>query len=169
MPVPADPAPASGPGALAKRTDGGPAQKLRDLPDAKYGEQATYQDQQKAAPLSQTPSVPTAPQANPAADAVVPFGAETQRPDEPVTSGAALGAGPGTESLGIQPQQVAAQDAGKVSQYLPILEAMANMPDALPGSRMFVNLLKAQAAPQQGPTEGPAAAPVQGGPVLGAQ
>lgn len=41
---PTNPAPVSGPGAMSKRTDGGPAQKLRDLPDAQYGEAATYRD-----------------------------------------------------------------------------------------------------------------------------
>jgi hypothetical protein len=37
---PSKPASVSGPGKLSRRTDGGPAQKLRDIPDAKYGENA---------------------------------------------------------------------------------------------------------------------------------
>lgn len=180
MPAPASPAPVSGPGALARRTDGGPAQKLSRLPDAKYGEQATYQADQRGAPLSQTPGPGGAPPAgladllaqhlaSPVAQQVVPFSAPTNRPGEPVTTGAALGPGPGPEALGIAPKQIVNQDvSGKVSQYLPILEAMANMPDALPGSRMYVNLIKAQGQPQ-GPTQGPAAFPQQGGPVLGSQ
>jgi hypothetical protein len=150
------------------------------LPDAKYGEQATYQADQQGAPLSQTPTPPAGGGgsladllaqhlASPQAQAVVPFSAPTNRPGEPVTSGAQMGPGPGPESLGIAPQQIVNQDvSGKLSQYLPILEAMANMPDALPGSRMFVNLIKAQAQPQ-GPTQGPAAFPQSPGPALGAQ
>lgn len=44
---PSNPAPVSGPGAMSKRTDGGPVQKLRDLPDAQYGEAATFRDLQQ--------------------------------------------------------------------------------------------------------------------------
>src|SRR5882724_605261 len=152
MPAPASPAPVSGPGALSKRTDGGPAQKLSQLPDAKYGENATYQADQRGAPMAQTPDLGVPDMSNSAAANVTPLNAESARPGEPVTSGADLGPGPGSQALGIAPQQVISQDAVKTSQYLPILEAMANMPDALPGSRMFVNLIKAQAAPQQGAT-----------------
>jgi hypothetical protein len=49
---PSSPAPVSGPGAGSKRTDGGPVQKLRELPDANYGEAATYRDLQQSAPLA---------------------------------------------------------------------------------------------------------------------
>jgi hypothetical protein len=145
MPAPTRPAPVSGPGALSRRTDGGPAQKLRALPDAKYGEQATYQQDQRGAPLAQAQGVPSAPPVgvNERANAVVPFSAPTQRPDEPVTAGAAMGPGPGPEALGISPQQVEQQDASGISKNLPFLEYVANLPDSAQGSRMYVNLLKA--------------------------
>lgn len=145
MPAPTSPAPVSGPGTLARRTDGGPAQKLRNLPDAKYGEQATYQQDERGAPMSQTPSPSASPQipVNPMAGAVVPFSQPTQNPTEPVTSGVPIGAGPGPEALGISPQQVVAGDADKVSKYLPVLDMVANMPDSLPGSRLMVNLIRA--------------------------
>lgn len=98
----------SGPGKLSRRTDRGPAQKIRELPDAQYGEAATYKDLQQQAPLSQTP---TAPPARPAAPRgggpqVTPMGAPTERPNEPVTAGADAGAGPGTDALGISPPGV---------------------------------------------------------------
>lgn len=143
MPAPQNPAPVSGPGALSRRTDGGPAQKLRALPDAKYGEQATYQQDQRGAPLAQSQGAPAAPPVNTRANAVVPFSAPTQRPDEPVTAGAAMGPGPGPEALGISPQQVEQADASNISKNLPFLEFVANLPDANQGSRMYVNLLKA--------------------------
>lgn len=150
MPPPQNPAGVSGPGALSKRTDGGPAQALRDLPDAKYGENSQFQALQQGASLSASPSPqgqaqpfdPNSLPPNPAAAQVTPLSAPTARPDEPVTSGAALGPGAGPSALGGQPAQVADQDMGKISQSLPLFEMMANMNDALPSTRLFVNLLK---------------------------
>lgn len=89
----------SGPGQLARRTDRGPVQKLMQIPDAAYGEQATYSDLQRQAPLSQTPG-PT-PQPSQASDtnagtvgaggpAPTPLGAPTARPNDPMTPGNVL-------------------------------------------------------------------------------
>lgn len=150
MPPPQNPAGVSGPGALSKRTDGGPAQALKDLPDAKYGENSQFQALQQGASLSASPSPqgqapsldPNSLPPNPAAGQVVPLSAPTGRPDEPVTSGAAAGAGPGPSALGGGTQQAASQDMGKISQSLPLFEMMANMNDAMPSTRLFVNLLK---------------------------
>lgn len=103
MGTPANPAPVSGPGALSRRTDNGPAQKLRDLPDAQYGEAATYADLQRGAPLAQTPSPSGVPSPGgggaSAPPSFVGFGAPTQRPNEPVTAGADAGAGPDSSVL----------------------------------------------------------------------
>lgn len=149
MPPPSRPAAVSGPGPMSRRTDGGAAQALRDLPDARYGENSQFQSLQQGAALSASPGPtgsPLSPDSlppNPAANSVVPFSAPSGRPDEPVTSGASLGAGPDTSALGIQPGQVEQQDLGKVAQSLPLLEMLANQPDALPSTRLMVNLLKA--------------------------
>lgn len=150
MPPPQNPAGVSGPGALSKRTDGGPAQALKDLPDAKYGENSQFQSLQQGASLSASPSPQGQAQPfdanalppNPAASQVVPLSAPSGRPGEPVTSGAAMGAGPGTEAIAGQPQQAAQQDIGKLSQSLPFFEMLANMPDANPSTRMLVNMVK---------------------------
>lgn len=150
MPPPQNPAGVSGPGALSKRTDGGPAQALKDLPDARYGENSQFQALQQGASLSASPSPQGQAQPfdanalppNPAAGQVTPLSAPTARPNEPVTAGAAMGAGPGPSALGGQPAQVADQDMGKISQSLPLFEMMANMHDATPSTRLFVNLLK---------------------------
>lgn len=178
MPAPARPAGTSGPGVYARRTDGGPAQQLRDLPNAKYGENQDYQALQRGAALAQTPgpgasSVPASPTqgpVNPLAGAIVPFSAESQRPFEPVTAGAAAGLGPGPEALGISPAQVAQQDVSKLSAYLPILEFVANLPTSSPGSRLFVNYLKgnqsASAAQSPGPAPGGPAVQNPGGPAV---
>lgn len=150
MPPPQNPAGVSGPGPLSKRTDGGPAQALRDLPDAKYGENSQFQSLQQGASLSASPTPQGQPSPfdqgslppNPAAGQVVPFTAGTSRPEEPVTAGAALGPGPGITAMGTNPAQVEQQDMAKIGQSLPLFEMMANMNDALPSTRLFVNLLR---------------------------
>lgn len=152
MPPPARPAQVSGMGPQSRRTDGGAAQALQALPDAKYGENSQFQSLQQGAPLSASgvsPQVQGSPMdmgnlpSNPAAGQVVPFSAPTNRPNEPVTAGAALGAGPGTSALGVNPAQVEQQDMGRIATSLPLFEYLANMNDALPSSRLMVNLLKA--------------------------
>lgn len=154
MPPPAQPAQVSGPGPMSRRTDGGAAQAMMDLPNAKYGENSQFQSLQQGASLSASPSPTGTPVGmdanglppNPAASQVVPIGAPTNRPNEPVTSGAALGAGPGPASLGINPGQVERQDLSTISTSMPLLEYLANMPDALPSSRLLVNLIKSGAS-----------------------
>lgn len=151
MPPPSRPAQVSGPGPLSRRTDGGAAQALKDLPDAKYGENSQFQSLQQGAPLSASPSPGGSASPldqgmlppNPAAGQVVPSSAPTMRPNEPVTSGAALGAGPGTSALGINPAQAEQQDMHTLAPSMPLFEMLANMPDALPSTRLMVNLLKA--------------------------
>jgi hypothetical protein len=59
--APRNPAPASGPGKLARRTDGGPGQKVMTPTGLPYGDAGALEAQQKSAALSQSPSVPTAP------------------------------------------------------------------------------------------------------------
>lgn len=144
---PTNPAPVSGPGQLSRRTDGGPSaprQPIRALPDAAYGEQATYQEDQRGAPMAAGASPVDTPMPSPAdLSSVVPFGEATQRPGEAVTSGAATGAGPGPEALGLGR---GAQD-DPVIQYmvsaLPMLELASNLPFAGPEFKQFVRRLRA--------------------------
>jgi hypothetical protein len=141
---PSQPAPVSGPGAGSKRTDGGPAQKLRDLPDAQYGEAATFRSLQEKAPLAQTPSATAPRRSSPggggAGSGITPMGAPTTRPDQPITAGMGQGAA-GLDGL------AKAQEAGdldRLKRYLPALVEMANRPDATPGFRNYVRLLRAK-------------------------
>lgn len=139
---PSNPAPASGPGAQSKRTDGGPAQKLRDLPDAQYGEAATFRSLQEQAPLAQSPSG-KAPRPSAGAGAgspVTPLSAPSTRPDEPVTAGLGKG-GAGLDGLAQAQEQ---GDLDRLRRYLPALVEMANRPDATPGFRNYVRLLRAR-------------------------
>lgn len=91
---PSNPAPVSGPGELSQRTDGGaidgmsqPAQEWKGLP---YSENKAVNDQQAGASLAGDPY----PTVN-----ITPLGADTQRPDEPVTQGNPFGDGAGTEVM----------------------------------------------------------------------
>jgi hypothetical protein len=82
---------ASGPGKFSKRTD---------LPSAYYGEGVETSAIKSGAPLASTPDVrPSQAPAVPAQEAVTPLFAPTQRPEEPITAGVAVGAGPGPEAL----------------------------------------------------------------------
>lgn len=139
--TPSAPAPTSGPGALSKRTDGGPAQKLRDLPDAQYGEAATYRDLQQSAPLAQSPSQgkPSGQSRGGAGRSGPPFSAPTAYPDQPVTAG--LGAAVAPNPLD---QQMDQQDLDQLRKYLPALMEAASRPDATQSFRNYVRLLRAK-------------------------
>src|SRR5690349_2461497 len=132
----------SGPGALSRRTDTGPAQKLTSLPDAEYGENATYQDLQRQAPLAQAPDGAQAA-AQASADAVgrvIPFGAGTQQPNTPVTDGAAAGPGAGPGAMGLVPQSD--QDYATIAEDVGVLEFMASQPGASWATRNLVRRIK---------------------------
>lgn len=113
---PENPAPSSGPGALSQRTDGGPGQGAKYIPGLPYGQgQETY-NQQTAAPMSAgtpMPSAPSTPMEMPS-----PLNAPTARPNEPITSGIDLGAGPGSGVMGLPTQQpTLATTLRKIAQF----------------------------------------------------
>ena len=86
---PNKPAAVSGPGALSARTDGGAGsstQPIRRIPGQQYGESKALVEQQQAAPL---PSVAQPGTTGRGVDVFAP----TERPQEPITEGAMLGAG----------------------------------------------------------------------------
>ena len=117
---------------------------MRDLPNAEYGENATYKDLQKGAALGQSDPTKVAEQeyqGNPAAGNVIPMGAPSQDPGTPVTAGANAGAGPGMEALGLIPQKK--QDMDAQIKYLPVLEYMANQEGAPWALRNAVRKIKA--------------------------
>jgi hypothetical protein len=139
---PTRPAPVSGPGKLSRRTDDGPTkQRIAALPDAAYGEQATFRSDQQGAPMAKAGS---ARQGGTFAAAdlsrVVPFGSDSQRPTEPVTAGAAVGDGPGPAALGLPP----AVDPGVqyIRSLLPMFELAASLPTSSFGFRQFVRRLR---------------------------
>lgn len=143
---PARPAPASGPGALSRRTDGGPQAK-RDLPNAAYGEAAAFNDIQSGAAMAGSPDAGarTAQMAR-QMPAITPLSEPTQRPDEPVTAGSPSGPGPGPEAIGLMGSQPGQNrmDAQSLASYMPSLERMANTPGAPPSFVRFVRYIRTQ-------------------------
>lgn len=128
---PTNPAPASGPGRLSKRTDGGPGQKLSVANGLPYGERQQTLAQERTAPMAQADSVapapipsgpPAGPGGAPAAATGMNFGAPTARPNEPITHGVDIGPGGGPEQLPVT-QQPAYQSLGPMSQMLAQLSA----------------------------------------------
>jgi hypothetical protein len=151
--APGNPAPVSGPGAMSARTDGQPGQAMQSLANARYGEQKAFQQIQGGAPMATAPSVGHGPSNGEFAQAMqgggptpVPFGAPTQRPGEPVTTGAAMGAGAGPEALNLPPS-TNKQDYVALRPALPALQLLANLPGATPGAKQFVRYLQSGGLP----------------------
>lgn len=146
---PSKPAPVSGPGKLSKRTDGGPAQKLRPTTGGPYGDAASMTDLQRSAPMAADGPSPAqqAPSSAPPPQPVnvTPFGAPSTKPDEPVTSGNPLGAGVGPEAMGVSNplDQADQQDARRLLDYLPVLEFIANQPGSSAAMKAYVRQIKA--------------------------
>lgn len=137
--TPSDPAPVSGPGALSRRTDGGPTQmKVTDVP---YGEAQAFEQQQSAAPLHAAAT--SGPKPAPAAYAPAPFNAPTAMPDVPVTAGASVGAGPGMDALGL-PAKGNVELRQTMGQWLPVLMRMADSSTSTPTFRRQVRDLIAR-------------------------
>lgn len=94
---------AAGPGKFSVRTDG------LSLPSAAYGEGVETAAIKGGAPMATTPDVRGATNTEvrqaAAAGPITPLFAPSERPEEPITSGISMGAGPGPEVLAMRPQQ----------------------------------------------------------------
>lgn len=131
---PSNPAPVSGPGKLARRTDGGPTQM--DLPNADYGENKTFREAQSGASL-RPPTGGGGMAAGGGMPSFTGLAEPSSMPDTPVTDGAASGPGAGLSALGIiiDPNRA---DAQHLSRYLPALINIANHDDTPPSTRRWV-------------------------------
>ncbi len=148
---PRNPAPASGPGKLSRRTDGGPGQKLMAPTGMPYGDQQGLLAQERLAPMAQADNMPAPPPmsapvgqasaAGPAAGQFPDFGRPTERPDEPISHGVDIGPGGGSEVLPLQHQpQFASQ--GPITQMLQRFSA-ADMTGSMAGLYEFARALGA--------------------------
>ena len=132
----------AGPGKFSTRTDG-----LSFQSDA-YGAGVENAANKAGAPMAKTPDVRGARASDVRAAAasapVTPLYAPSERPDEPVTAGIPMGAGPGPEVLGInQPSADTDADRQRLLSYLPALEAIAQSPNSSQSFRNYVRLLRA--------------------------
>lgn len=131
---------AAGPGKFSKRTD---------LPSSGYGEGVETAAIKSGAPLATTPDVrPTSRSdmgmAPSQVERITPLYAPTQRPDEPITSGIAMGEGPGPEVLGmnnIQPEDDTNFRATML-EYMPVLNYIAGLPSTSPETRKALRQLR---------------------------
>lgn len=70
------------------------------------------------------------------------------RPDEPITAGLGLGAGPGAEALGAFGPQSPTPDMAQLARYLPTLELLALQPGTSQKVRNMVRLIKSELNPE---------------------
>ena len=133
----------AGPGPFSVRTDG------LSLPSAGYGEGVETQAIKQGAPLAKTPDVRGAQgsQVKEAAQKAAPVTslyAPTERPQEPVTTGIAMGPGAGPEVMG-QAAPMSADDMAfraNIMDYLPVLSYVASLPNTSPETRKAIRQLR---------------------------
>src|SRR5665647_729580 len=138
--APQSPAAVSGPGKFAKRTD---SQPVTDIPNAAYGEQAAFRSIQQGAPMAAAQGTPPAAAPGDAPPGVTPLTAPSQRPNEPITSGADVRAGPTSAVLGIPntPRDRRSQDAQDLQPSIQAMIAYAESTHASPGFRRYVRAI----------------------------
>ena len=133
----------SGPGKFSKRTDG------LSFQSTEYGSGVANTAAKAGAPLAKTADVrPTSRSemgmAPSQLERVTPLYAPTERPDEPITSGIAMGEGPGPEVLGINAPNIDTDsDLQRLISYLPAFEVMAQSPNSTQAFRNYVRILRA--------------------------
>lgn len=118
-----DPVGVSGPGPLSQRTDMQPMSAPTGLP---YGERGALMDMQRAVGMADTTPQPSTPPPT-------LLSAPTENPGQPVTAGAAAGAGPGPDAL--LPGAV-----GMPAQGGPVSQALARAASS-DSSGIFAQLL----------------------------
>jgi hypothetical protein len=106
----------SGPGKFSKRTDG------LSFQSTEYGSGVENTANKAGAPLAKTPDVrPTSRSEMGMAPSqmgpVTPLYAPSQRPDEPITAGIAMGPGPGPEVMGAA--QIRIKTSDTLAKLLP--------------------------------------------------
>lgn len=116
-------------------------QAARYIPGLPYGQGQATMAQQSGAPMAGQAPTPAAP---PMVGPVTPITEPSSRPNEPVTSGAAVGPGPGTEALTMPGQLQAPNDPDldMVRQYFPVIEMWAQQVDTSQGTKDYVNYLR---------------------------
>lgn len=130
----------SGPGKFSKRTD-------MNLGSIAYGEGVETAAIKAGAPLAKTEDVRGIPasQMRRNVERVTPLYAATERPNEPITAGIAMGEGPGPEALGINQAQMTEDDLAfraDMQEYLPVLSYISSLPSTSPETRKAIRQLR---------------------------
>lgn len=123
---------------------GGAGQSGRAASGFAYGMNKQINEQAASAPMAKAPS-PTAPRqmdVAPPQTPVTPLTAPTMNPDEPVTAGINMGAGPGAEALMLPSNQDnAAQFNKSIASYYPVLSFVASRENTSPETRRALAIL----------------------------
>jgi hypothetical protein len=134
---PGTPAPVSGPGALSKRTDGRVAEGYA------YGMNKQINEQAAGAPLAKVAATVARPMnVAPSQPPITTLTEPTMNPDEPVTAGVNIGAGPGSEAL-MLPSNADnnAQFNQSIASYYPVLSYIASRPNTSAETRRALAML----------------------------
>lgn len=103
----------SGPGKFSKRTD-------LQVQSTGYGDKVAYDANKSGAPLERaqkSPMISEAPQVPTGVSPVTGLYEPTARPNEPITAGVDMGAGPGSQALMMKPNAEKLSDA--LAKMLP--------------------------------------------------
>jgi hypothetical protein len=129
---PRNPAQVSGPGAMSQRTDGKPSvdnprQAARYISGQEYGEGQVINEIAQAAPLAAAPDQgTTTPMGGGGGMEMRPrptsMYAPTERPDEPLTAGVPVGAGPNELAPDMMSKVGEDQDAERMAVLIGILQ-----------------------------------------------
>lgn len=125
---------------------GSAGQPAQYMPGEQYGEGGELFDVQTAAPMNKSGvNIPKTAKnfSIPGMEDIVPLGAPTQYPDEPVD----MGTRPGTESALAAPAMLNAQndeDIAKLAALLPIYQRIAESPTATNAMRNYYRYLRSK-------------------------
>ena len=125
----------------------GGTQPAKAMTGGQYGENKDMQELQTSAPMAASPTFAATPSMGrpmsaPTGQQIVPLDAPTQRPDEPVTTGIDVGAGPGSEVMYAKDQTLATEDRQRMITALPTLSLLAESPSASNAFRNYVRYLR---------------------------
>lgn len=121
---------------------GGDGQSGRDYTGFAYGQNQALAEQQAGAKMAQAPSPSAAPAMPMNLPPVTGISAPTERPQEPVTTGIAMGAGAGPEALALPVAGDSDEEKQRLLSYLPALEVAAQSPNSSQAFRNYVRILR---------------------------
>jgi len=124
----------AGPGKYATRTD-----NLK-MGSIAYGEGVETAAIQSGAPLAKSPGSMPASEVMPKLAPVTPLYAETQLPNEPVTTGIDMGAGAGSEAMQMRKEDDTNFRAA-IQAAKPVLAYVVDLPDTSPETRAIIKQL----------------------------